>query len=212
MPMYETSRSCLREPILEIMDAARYLDAAASAYLAKRPDLAEELIRLADIPAIREWTESIWGKGSPYVQYRSLPSTQPDLSPADRVQVRMPTTAEKQSLHLRDGYHCRFCGIPVIRSEVRARIRKVFPLALQWGKQNIAQHAGFQAMWAQYDHILPHAKGGNNGLDNVVVTCAPCNFGRMSYTLEEVGLADPRQRAPVVSSWDGLERFPQPKK
>jgi len=49
----------------------------------------------------------------------------------------------------------------------------------------------------QYDHVPPHARGGNNDPGNVIVTCAPCNFGRMDYTLEEVGLADPRLREQV---------------
>jgi 5-methylcytosine-specific restriction endonuclease McrA len=62
-------------------------------------------------------------------------------------------------------------------------------------------------MWLQYDHLVPHAKGGNNDLENVVVTCAPCNFCRMEYTLEEVGISDPRERTPISSSWDGLERL-----
>jgi hypothetical protein len=44
-------RLCLPEPIPEIADAARYLDAAVSAHLAGRTDLAESLIRLADLPS-----------------------------------------------------------------------------------------------------------------------------------------------------------------
>ena len=43
-------------------------------------------------------------------------------------------------------------------------------------------------MWLQFDHLLPNQGGGDSKLDNVVVTCAPCNFGRMDHTLEEVGL------------------------
>lgn len=62
-------------------------------------------------------------------------------------------------------------------------------------------------MWLQYDHLLPHARGGDNNLDNIVITCAPCNFGRMNWTLEEVGLIDPRTRQPVHSAWTGLEHF-----
>jgi 5-methylcytosine-specific restriction endonuclease McrA len=62
-------------------------------------------------------------------------------------------------------------------------------------------------MWMQFDHILPHSRGGDNTMDNVVVTCAPCNFGRAERTLEEVGLMDPRQRPPEGTSWDGLERM-----
>lgn len=201
-----STRNCLREPIPEIADAARYLDASISAHLVGRQHLAEELIRLADIPAIRDWTESLWGKNSVYVRYR--PSQNLKAIPInERSRTRMPTAEEKRQLHRRDGYNCRFCGIPVVRKEVRNRIRGVHPDALRWGKTNAEQHAAFQAMWAQYDHLLAHALGGTNELSNVVVTCAPCNFGRMNHHLEEVGLADPRARPPLGGSWDGLERF-----
>jgi hypothetical protein len=59
----------------------------------------------------------------------------------------------------------------------------------------------------QYDHVVPHAHGGTNEVENVIVACAPCNCARMECTLEEVGLEDPRMRMPVQSSWDGLERL-----
>jgi 5-methylcytosine-specific restriction endonuclease McrA len=203
----ETFRSCFRDSIPEIADAARYLDAAVSAHLIGRSDLANELIRLADMPVIREWTESLWGSKSPYVKHRVVSDAPPSLLSEQRAKERMPTLAERSVLYRRDGYHCRFCGIPVIRKEVRDRIRKVYPDALPWGSKNVDQHAAFQAMWAQYDHLLPHARGGNNDLENIVITCAPCNFGRMNSTLEEVGLIDPRTREPVRSTWDGLERF-----
>ncbi|MFO1429165.1 MAG: HNH endonuclease signature motif containing protein [Candidatus Competibacteraceae bacterium] len=199
-------RACLREPISEIADAARYLDAAVSAHLAGEVMLAERLIVLADISVIRDWTESIWGKNSPYVQYRALDGL-PGIPLDERVKARMPNALERHQLHDRDGYHCRFCGIPVIRREIRIRIMQHYPNALRWGKHNSEQHAAFQAMWAQYDHVVPHARGGTNSLDNVVVSCAPCNFGRMSYTLAEVGLSNPFEREPVRSLWDGLERF-----
>lgn len=202
-----TTRTCLRVPISEIADAARLLDAAVTAHLLGHHPLAEKLIYLADMPSIREWTESIWGRKSPYVQYRNIENAPPTLSKEQREKVRMPTLEEKSQLHLRDGYHCRFCSIPVIRKEVRARLAKLYPHALLWGKQNIQQHAAFQAMWAQYDHVLPHARGGNNDINNLVITCAPCNFGRMNFTLDEVGLIDPRTRPTQQSNWDGLQRI-----
>lgn len=197
-------RYCFRDPIPEIADAARYLDAAVSAHLAGQQQLAEALIKLSDIPAIRDWTESIWGAKSPYVQ-RSAPLAATNAQP--RTAARMPTNADKIALHIRDGYVCRFCGIPVIRREIRVHIGKVYPVAAYWGNTNIKQHAAFQAMWAQYDHVQPHSRSGPNELSNLIVTCAPCNFGRMECTLDEVGLFDPRERAPLKSSWDGLERF-----
>src|SRR5438552_17196401 len=107
-------RHCLRDPIPEIADGARYLDAAVSAHLVGRRGLADDLIRLADMPGIREWTESLWGSNSPYVNYRVVSNAPPRLSKEPRVKERMPTSAEKLLLFQRDGYHCRFCGIPVI--------------------------------------------------------------------------------------------------
>jgi len=165
------------------------------------------LISKANMPAIRDWTESIWGHNSPHVNYRPVVGVPLCLRKEQRIKAWRPAAAEERALHQRDGFHCRFCGIPVIRKEVRARIRKVYPLALCWGRGNKDQHAAFQAMWAQYDHLLPYARGGSNDLENIVVTCAPCNFGRMDFTLEEVGLIHPRTREPVRSTWTGLENF-----
>jgi HNH endonuclease len=199
-------RACFRTAIPEIAVAARYLDDAVSAHLLGDARVAEELIRAADMRAIRDWTESLWGKASHYVQYRLVAGAPKVLKRDARVKVRMPSRADQRLLHARDGYHCRFCEIPVVRPEVRRYLSKFYPAALPWGRSNATQHAAFQAMWAQYDHLLPHARGGNNDLENVIVTCAPCNFGRMDYTLDEVGLADPRMREPIRSSWDGLER------
>jgi hypothetical protein len=198
---------CLRQPIQAIFDAASYLDDAVTAHLAENFTLADKLIRLADIPAITEWTESLWGKGGPHG--RPLPVTNPApwVPKEQRIKSRMPSKAVIAALLARDGFHCRFCGIPVVRRETQILIHKSYQAAMRWGINNADQHAGFQAMWLQYDHILPHARGGNNDLSNMVVTCAPCNNGRCSLTLEEVGLADPRLREPVRSPWDGLERF-----
>lgn len=201
-------RNCLREPIPEIFAAARCLNEAVSAHLEGESGVADRLIRMADIPAIREWTESLWGPKSPYRKYRASADAPASVPRQNRLSSRMPNTAEKRTLLDRDGYHCRFCGIPLIRATVRQRITKAYPDALPWGNSNGTQHAAFQAMWLQYDHLLAHARGGDSSLENVIITCGPCNFGRRNYTLAEVSLIDPRTREPIRSTWDGLERFP----
>jgi len=205
--MCDTTKICFREPIPEMFDAAKYLDAAVSAHLSGNRQIAEDLIRLADMPIIRDWVESIWGKKSPYITVKEVPNSPPKLIKEERIKSRMPNAAEKVLLHKRDGFHCRFCGTPVIRTEIRNELKKHYPNALKWGGKNIEQHPTFQAMWLQYDHILPHARGGDNNLENIVITCGPCNFGRMDSLIEEVGLADPRLRKPILSNWDGLERL-----
>jgi HNH endonuclease len=197
-------RLSLSEPIVQLKDAARYLDAAVSAHMQHKPGVAEELFRLADMPEIRQWTKSIWANSEVHVRFRS---SEPTLAKELRAKERMPSQAEKARVHQRDGYHCRFCGMPVVRSQTRKLIHHAYPQAVIWGDKDVQQHAAFQAMWAQYDHIVPHARGGTNDLENLVLTCAPCNFGRAGYTLQEVAVTDPRIRLPVQSQWDGLERF-----
>jgi 5-methylcytosine-specific restriction endonuclease McrA len=194
---------CFREPISQIFDCARYLDAAVSAHIAGRTKLAEELFSVANDQAVWDWTNSVWGKNSQYVQLSGAAVR----SAAAKATERMPTPEKKAAVLARDRYRCRYCGIPVIRAEVRKAAHRRYPLAVPWGRTNNTQHAGFQAMWAQYDHVVPHSHGGGNEIDNLVLACAACNFGKMHYTLEELGLADPRLSTPEYSSWNGLERF-----
>lgn len=201
-----TFRRCFREPIPELFDAARLLDAAAVAHLSGWRTLATDLLIRSDIDAVREWVNSIWGANSKYVSYQATPESRPAIPKSQRARLRMPTLETRVQLHRRDGFHCRCCGIPVIRTEVRELFRREYPQVSIWGKGNANQHAAFQALWVQYDHIVPHAIGGGNNFENLLITCAACNYGRMQHTFAEVGLHNPMARAPVISNWDGLER------
>ena len=198
-------RTCLRPPIPEIFDAADLIRSAVEAHLQNHRVQAQTLLEQANSPAVRDWLNSVWGKGSPYVKARTVPDAPRILDKSKRLETRMPNAAEKAALHERDGFSCRFCGLPVIRREVRHYLHTLYPAALPWGRTNASQHSAFQALWAQYDHILPHSRGGTNALGNMVIACAACNFGRMDYTLAEVGIDDPRMRSPQFSTWSGLE-------
>jgi hypothetical protein len=199
-------RPCLSTPPPQVADAARYLDAAVTAHLYGNGRLADDLIRAADMPDIYRWTKPMWANSDVHL-VRSGNERVSSVSKELRAAVRMPTKAEKDLIHQRDGYNCRFCGMPVIRPEVRKRVLFAYPGSMRWGPKEAEQHAAFQAMWAQYDHVLPHALGGTNDLSNIVLACAACNFGRGGYSLQDVGVVDPRTRPIVPSSWDGLERF-----
>lgn len=198
-------RRCLREPIQEIFNAAKLLSAAVVAHLMGRTRLAEELIVASDDPALTAWTESLWGATTAEIhRVRAVEGAPPKQRSLDG---RMPTQDVRRRVLLRDGRHCRFCGIPVIQPHIRKAISEAYPNALRWGDSNTEQHAAFQCMWQQFDHVFPHSRGGDSSYENVIVTCAPCNFGRNEWMLEEVGLLDPRVRLPIRSDWDGLERF-----
>lgn len=190
----------------EIAVAARCLAEAVTAHLEGRVAAADALIRAAEVTAIYGWLKPIWADSKKHLRV-PLGELRPTVAKELRAPVRMPSKAEQEQIHQRDGHSCRFCGMPVVRKEVRDRIRASYPTALRWGRKESEQHAAFQAMWAQYDHLLPHALGGTNALSNVVLACAACNFGRGGYALNDVGVQDPTERPVEVHSWDGLERF-----
>jgi 5-methylcytosine-specific restriction endonuclease McrA len=198
---------CLLEPIPEIWTAARLLHEAVDAHLSGATHRADTHISEADVPAIAKWTDSIWGHRNQHVhRFRSARNSPPILAKEARPQPRMPTLETQLRVKERDGFFCRFCGIPIIDKSIRMRIHAAYPNALRWGRKNVEQHAAFQCMWLQYDHVLPNSRGGESSFGNVVITCAPCNFGRMDWTLEEVGLMDPRI-APVSPSWDAAVKW-----
>ncbi len=202
-------KDCFRDPIPELFDVARFLDAAVSAHILGQYDLAEAMLRAANMDVVRDYTESIWGAKSPYVIRQPSTSEPAAVEQSARVEQRMPNKAAMQQLIERDGYRCRFCGVPVIPVDVRIKLVELYPNAVQWGRKNIDQHAGLQALWLQYDHVVPHASGGTNDLSNLVITCAPCNYGKDSYCIEDLGLTDPRSRSPIPTPWDGLTRLLQ---
>lgn len=194
-----------REPIQEIFECAALLRQAADAHVSGDRPLAARLIQSSNRPILRDWLNSVWGKASPYVKVKYIDLSHPNLAKAERVENRMPDFHLKRQLHARDGFTCRFCSIPVVRKEVREFLHKLYPMDLPWGRTNPSQHAAFQVLWAQYDHIVPHARGGTNELTNMVIACAACNFGRMNYLLDEVGINDPREKPVLRSSWSGME-------
>ncbi len=199
-------RSCLREPIPEIEAAAKQLAAASRAHLAGNRAQVVALLHATNLQSIRDWTESIWGKNGAFA-VKGKYDPNPPLQKLEK--ARMPNVSVQRQLHTEGGYYCRFCKIPVIRRQIREFFRTNYPESNLWGTNNIEQHAAFQCMWAQYDHVLPHARGGSSNIDNLVVTCAPCNYGRMNYTLSESGLHDPRDQPARIGAWTGLEEVLQ---
>lgn len=206
-------RNSLIEPIPEIFVAARKLQQAFEAQLAGRTDVAAKFFADADDPTIWAFTDQAWGKGcQARFGFKTVPGA-PNLFPLnDRPLPRMPTATCKKEVLARDGFHCRFCGMPVIEAKIRRLAHALQPEAVRWGHSNTEQHAAFQCMWLQFDHLLPNSRGGTSSLENIVVTCAPCNFGRMQTTLDEADLYHPLNMPRSAKwdghdSWDGLENY-----
>ena len=205
---YFAPRDCLREPIPELFECALMLERAVTHFLAGNREQAEAELRAAEGQPVADWIDSMWGKRAKwpdqvhYKRYRQVP----DLPPYSlKKEGKIPKAARVEVL-TRDGFSCRYCGLPVVPCEVREYFRTEFPAAARWGGRNADQHVGFQTLWLQYDHVLPASRGGKSIADNLVVCCAGCNYCKEGYHLLELGLNDPRERAPVETGWDGLVR------
>ena len=116
---------------------------------------------------------------------------------------RYPTRMEPEVMK-RDGYHCRYCGVPVVARPAQKRLNALlgdglFPM----GRTNNTRHGVRLCLTATMDHVEPHARGGGSGLDNLMTACTACNYGKGSHSVAALGLEDPRLREPVLTDWDG---------
>src|SRR5690606_28277155 len=138
-----------------------------------------------DNPVIGEWIDRIWLGDVPSIHaVRKIDGLPPVLAKEARFVPRNAPLAMKRALVARDGHHCRLCSIPLVRPEVRKELVRLYPNEARWTSNRAAdQHRGLQVMWLQYDHIIVHSRGGETSEDNLIVTCAACNFGRAGYML-----------------------------
>jgi 5-methylcytosine-specific restriction endonuclease McrA len=201
-PQFYEPRDCFLAPIPEIYAAASLLSRAVDAVLEMNFLLAEDLIKQADMPELEAHNGKIATYRSKEIhRIRIVPGAPPTIK--DRTQ-RMPSFKIELSIYERDGWHCRFCQSPVTSKEARKKLHALLPMAARWGKANSEKHRGLSILESTLDHILPHSRGGDNSLENLVTACGPCQFGRGNLTLEEVGLSNPFLRPSIHDNWDGL--------
>ena len=117
---------------------------------------------------------------------------------------RLLPNVEKQ-VFLRDSYRCRYCGQRIIAKEVFAEYSRIM------GKENFSverensrRNGLTLGLRGVADHVDPYAFGGLTELENLVTSCYSCNFGKAGYTLEQLGIEDPRSRPPIKDDWLGL--------
>ncbi len=136
------------------------------------------------------------------IQLNISPPATIDLSLRDP--VRSPAKLQKEVFE-RDSYHCRYCGGKLISQEfLRAFIKSLNSPLFARGETNLSTHGIIHITWPVADHVLPWNKGGRTNLENLVSACAPCNYGKDGYTIEQLGLNDPFNRPAKNSEWDGL--------
>lgn len=134
----------------------------------------------------------------------SVVQRQPSLRPERDSKGGQATAATAHAVFARDGWRCRYCGLRVIDRASLWRLSRALPLAFPWGDRKGNSHPATVVLAATPDHVVPRNRGGGHGLDNLVTACGTCQHQiKGSCTLDELGMADPRDRAPVLDDWDG---------
>jgi 5-methylcytosine-specific restriction endonuclease McrA len=194
----------------EMERAADLLNEAADMIIAGRDAEAAALIHQADITTLFDLRDQAV-RAAPILhihRVRKVANLLPTIPKEHRAPPFKSESPLGEAVFRRDGWRCRYCGCRVIPSRVRRWIDKRLPGAIRWDQAtNSGCHAGFWTLWGSVDHVIPRARGGRNEADNLVTACMVCNFAREHFTLEQLGLADPRSRPPVLDGWDGLTRL-----
>jgi 5-methylcytosine-specific restriction endonuclease McrA len=130
------------------------------------------------------------------------------VSKDKRDQTKVSTKVERQIIE-RDNYCCQYCGIPLIHTSEIVKLQKMFgrdqlPRRKQGAGGVEARHGIFSLCQATFDHVEPHQIGGKNSAENLISSCFPCNFGKKDWTLEQLGLTDPRTHQIRRDGWHGL--------
>ena len=97
----------------------------------------------------------------------------------------MPRTAKSISMPL--------LWPPVVPRSVLTAFSSVFgDDTFRFGRRSAERHGAALVSWAQVDHVVPWSRGGPTDETNLVTSCWACNFGKDSYELAQIGIADPR--------------------
>jgi 5-methylcytosine-specific restriction endonuclease McrA len=177
---------------------------AVEAFIAGNKNLCLEIIDQIRTTEITEWYIE---HGQMSGRHRKLQLNIPPPETIDidlRDPIRSPAKLQKQVFE-RDSYHCRYCGGKLISQEfLKTFIKSLKSPLFSRGETNLNTHGIIHLTWPVADHVIPWNKGGRTSLDNLVSSCAPCNYGKDGYTIEQLGLIYPLTRPAKISDWDGL--------
>src|SRR5665213_3120615 len=119
-----TMRRSIKEPIPAIFQARAFLSDAVDAHLVGNAADADALFRQADLRDVWHWTNPAWGRPDLNVRVRKPDSDTQVVPKSERDPVRdvrrdPRADALRAAVLARDGYRCRYCGIPVVDADVR---------------------------------------------------------------------------------------------
>ena len=111
----------------------------------------------------------------------------------------------------RDGWRCRYCGLPVADRVFFRKLRSALPEEFPPSPAPIEGTAWTieRVFSPKPDHIVPVAAGGATTDDNLLTACGACNDqAKGDALLSQLGIAAPNVNEPVINPWSGLVERP----
>lgn len=107
------------------------------------------------------------------------------------------------TLVLRDGPDCRYCGVPLVK-----------PIRRKVGEPETSpRHLSstiLHAVLGTFDHVIPKAKKGSSRIENLVLACSWCNETKSDRDVEEfrqsTALAQRRRKVEALQAADRAYR------
>jgi 5-methylcytosine-specific restriction endonuclease McrA len=194
--MKSTASLVVPGPDIEV--AVDLFTLAATAITDRRLDHAAALVRAVNRTALGEY----WRQGGIEWERRHDKSTH-ITGRTDKAPRAIPMST-RLAVAQRDHWTCRYCGLRLMSTDFLRAVNTKLPGVFPWGTSDATTHPAIIVLRSTPDHVVPHAHGGTNDTDNLVTACGVCQFMKGVCTIEELGLIDPRNRDPVLSSWQGL--------
>lgn len=199
------SRECPLPPPPWFSDQVVVFRRAARSAAEGALDTALKLLHKVRGEDLREWYDR-HGQNTGKFRYRDFGERKARIVSCERDAQKYPNALEETSVFRHDGYRCQYCGMRVIAKDVfQAFSRVVGEDEFRATGTNKTRHGVVLAYRAIADHVVPRRVGGRTCEDNLVTACWSCNYGKAEFTLEQLGLDDPRLRKLVPEDdWDGL--------
>lgn len=153
-------------------------------------DAAKSLLKEAPDLEMRDWFH-VHGQNSGFWRNKAfgIPAPAP-ITPRDATRE---FAKFEPSVFARDNFRCRYCSCEVLPKKEFEKVNSALGSdALPLGGTN-ANRSGFLLMFsATLDHVLPFSLGGKTDETNLVTCCWSCNYGKSNFTVEQLGIRDPR--------------------
>jgi hypothetical protein len=191
--------SSLTVPLPKPISAIKAMETFEESY---RPLIAGEIKRakelLLQIPSLEMQT---WfdrhAQNVSTLRFRGLGSHRP-VRVSNELDPKKAFSHISSKVYRRDNFHCRYCGSKVApRSFFLTYSNLVGDDAFCIGRANREMPGIYLLFVSTLDHVTPHRLGGRTDESNLITSCWPCNYGKMEYTVEQIGMADPLLRPPL---------------